>query len=160
LNKYVYVSAMDKPQKKLLVDLIENPYDVLTANNKPDLLQILESVRKGVQSNAISVKDTAKAVTQIDEILTEFDTIIEKISTFEKSKNDLENKLSIFNVEKLSQAEKILTNHRNEQSEIEAKMKTFENEITNLIESLPKHIKSIQSKLNKISAVQYSIKPE
>ena len=160
LNKYVYVSAMDKPQKKLLVNLIENPYDVLTANNKPDLLQILESVRKGVQSNAISVKDTAKAVTQIDEILTEFDTIIEKISTFEKSKNDLENKLSIFNVEKLSQVEKILTNHRNEQSQIEAKMKRFENEITDLIESLPKHIKSIQSKLNKISAVQYSIKPE
>jgi DNA repair exonuclease SbcCD ATPase subunit len=160
LNKYVYVSAMDKSQKKLLVNLIENPYDVLTAKNKPDLLQILESVRKGVQSNAISVKDTAKAVTQIDEILTEFDTIIEKISTFEKSKNDLENKLSIFNLEKLSQAEKLLTNHRNEQSEIEAKMKTFENEIADLIESLPKHIKSIQSKLNKISAVQYSIKPE
>ena len=39
-------------------------------------------------------------------------------------------------------------------------MKTFENEIADLIESLPKHIKSIQSKLNKISAVQYSIKPE
>jgi hypothetical protein len=29
-----------------------------------------------------------------------------------------------------------------------------------LVESLPKHIKSIQSKLNEISAVQYSINPE
>ena len=62
---------MDKPQKKLLMGLIENPYEVITAGNKPDLIQILESVRKGVQSNAISVKDTAKAVTQIDEILTD-----------------------------------------------------------------------------------------
>ena len=72
----------------------------------------------------------------------------------------MESKLSIFNVEKLTHAENILTGHQNEKSEIEAKIKTLENEITVLIESLPKHIKSIQSKLNNISAVQYSIKPE
>ena len=72
----------------------------------------------------------------------------------------MESKLSIFNVEKLTQAENILARHQNEKSDIEAKIKTLENEITDLIESLPKHIKSIQSKLNDISAVQYSIKPE
>jgi DNA repair exonuclease SbcCD ATPase subunit len=160
LNKYVYVSALDKPQKKLLTRLIENPYDVLTAANKPDLVRILESVRRAVQSNSISVKDVTKSVSQIDELLAKFDAIIEEISTFEKSKNDLESKLSIFNVEKLTHAENILTGHQNENSDIEAKIRTLENEITDLIESLPKHIKSIQSKLNEISAVQYSIKPE
>jgi len=160
LNKYVYVTSMDKPQKKLLMGLIENPYEVITAGNKPDLIQILESVRKAVQSNSISVKDIAKSVSQIDELLTKFDAIIEKISTFEKSKNDLESKLSIFNVEKLTHAENILTRHQNEKSDIDAKIKALENEITDLIEFLPKHIKSIQSKLNEISAVQYSIKPE
>ena len=160
LNKYVYVSAMDKPQKKLLMGLIENPYEVITTSNKPDLVRILESVRRSVQSGSVSVKDIVKSVSQIDVLLTKFDAIIEKISTFDKSKNDLESKLSIFNVEKLTQAENILTGHQNEKSDIEAKIKTLENEITDLIESLPKHIKSIQSKLNEISAVQYSIKPE
>ena len=160
LNKYVYVSAMDKPQKKLLMGLIENPYEVITTSNKPDLVRILESVRRAVQSGSVSVKDTVKSVSQIDMLLTKFDAIIEKISTFDKSKNDLESKLSIFNVEKLTHAENILTGHQNEKSALEAKIKTLENEITDLIESLPKHIKSIQSKLNEISAVQYSIKPE
>ena len=160
LNKYVYVSAMDKPQKKLLMGLIENPYEVITTSNKPDLVRILESVRRSVQSGSVSVKDIVKSVSQIDVLLTKFDAIIEKISTFDKSKNDLESKLSIFNVEKLTHAENILTGHQNEKSDIEAKIKTLENEITDLIESLPKHIKSIQSKLNEISAVQYSIKPE
>ena len=160
LNKYVYVSSMDKPQKKLLMGLIENPYDVLSASNKPDLVRILESVRRAVQSGSVSVKDTVKSVSQIDVLLTKLDTIIKEISAFGKSKNDLESKLSIFNVEKLTQAENILTGHQNEKSDIEAKIKTLENEITDLIESLPKHIKSIQSKLNEISAVQYSIKPE
>ena len=160
LNKYVYVSSMDKPQKKLLMGLIENPYDVLSASNKPDLVRILESVRRAVQSGSVSVKDTVKSVSQIDVLLTKLDTIIKEISAFGESKNDLESKLSIFNVEKLTQAENILTGHHNEKSDIEAKIKTLENEITDLIESLPKHIKSIQSKLNEISAVQYSIKPE
>ena len=160
LNKYVYVSSMDKPQKKLLMGLIENPYDVLSASNKPDLVRILESVRRAVQSGSVSVKDIVKSVSQIDVLLTKLDTIIKEISAFGESKNDLESKLSIFNVEKLTQAENILTGHQNEKSDIEAKIKTLENEITDLIESLPKHIKSIQSKLNEISAVQYSIKPE
>ena len=160
LNKYVYVSSMDKPQKKLLMGLIENPYDVLSASNKPDLVRILESVRRAVQSGSVSVKDVVKSVSQIDVLLTKLDTIIKEISAFGESKNDLESKLSIFNVEKLTQAENILTGHQNEKSDIEAKIKTLENEINDLIESLPKHIKSIQSKLNEISAVQYSIKPE
>ena len=160
LNKYVYVSSMDKPQKKLLMGLIENPYDVLSASNKPDLVRILESIRRAVQSGSVSVKDIVKSVSQIDVLLTKLDTIIKEISAFGESKNDLESKLSIFNVEKLTQAENILTGHQNEKSDIEAKIKTLENEITDLIESLPKHIKSIQSKLNEISAVQYSIKPE
>ena len=160
LNKYVYVSAMDKPQKKLLMGLIENPYEVITTSNKPDLVRILESVRRSVQSGSVSVKDVVKSVSQIDVLLTKLDTIIKEISAFGESKNDLESKLSIFNVEKLTQAENILTGHQNEKSDIEAKIKTLENEITDLIESLPKHIKSIQSKLNEISAVQYSIKPE
>ena len=160
LNKYVYVTSMDKPQKKLLIDLIENPYDVITVSNKPKLVQILESVRRAVQSNSISVKDVTKSVSQIDELLTKFDVIIQEISTFAKSKNDLENKLSIFNVEKLTHAKNILVVHQNEKSDIEGKIKTLQNEITDLIESLPKRIKSIQSKLNEISAIQYSIKPE
>ena len=160
LNKYVYVTSMDKPLKKLLIDLIENPYDVITVSNKPKLVQILESVRKAVQSNSISVKDVTKSVSQIDELLTKFDVIIQEISNFEKSKNDLESKLSIFNVEKLTQAKNILAVHQNEKSDIEGKIKTLQNEITDLIESLPKRIKSIQSKLNEISAIQYSIKPE
>ena len=160
LNKYVYVSAMDKPKKKLLLDLIENPYDVLTVTNKPDLMQILEATRNGVQSGSISVKDVTKSLSQINETLSRLDTFIEEISTFNKSKNDLERKLSVFNVEKLKQKEYTLSRHQNEKSTLEAKIKTFENEITEIIESIPKHIKSTESMLNNISGVQYSIRPE
>ena len=133
---------------------------MLTVTNKPDLMQILEATRNGVQSGSISVKDVTKSLSQINETLSRLDTFIEEISTFNKSKNDLERKLSVFNVEKLKQKEYTLSRHQNEKSTLEAKIKTFENEITEIIESIPKHIKSTESMLNNISGVQYSIRPE
>ena len=66
LNKYVYVSALDKPQKKLLLNLIANPYNELVDSNKRDIIQILESTRKGIQSGSVSVKDTDKSLAQIN----------------------------------------------------------------------------------------------
>ena len=89
LNKYVYVSSLDKPQKKLLVNLIANPYNELIDSNKRDILQILESTRKGIQSGSVSVKDTDKSLAQIDETLSFIDTFIEKIASFNSSKNDI-----------------------------------------------------------------------
>jgi len=49
LNKYVYVSSLDKPQKKLLENLIQNPFDVLIEENRRDIIQILESTKKGIE---------------------------------------------------------------------------------------------------------------
>ena len=158
LNKYIYVSSLDKPQKKLLVDLIENPFGVLTVANKHDLVQILESVRKGVQSGSVSVKDTVKSISQINDIFSKLDTFIERISSFDKSRTDLENKLSVFNMKTLIQMESRLTKYQNEKSNFKSRITTLGNEINDMLESQPKYIKSIKSILDDISAIRYSIK--
>jgi len=160
LNKYVYVSSLDKPLKKLLADLIANPYDVLVDSNKQDIIQILESTRNGIQSGSVSVKDTDKSLAQIDETLSFIDTFIEKIASFNNSKNDLENKLSVFSSEELRQKESQLTRHQNDKLALETKIKSRENELQNTTELIPKHVKSLESILNQISAVQYTIRSE
>ena len=160
LNKYVYVSSLDKPQKKLLVNLIANPYNELIDSNKRDIIQILESTRKGIQSGSVSVKDTDKSLGQIDETLSFVDTFIEKIASFNNSKNDLENKLSVFSSEDLRQKESQLTRHQNDKLALETKIESRENELRNTIELIPKHVKSLESILNQISAVQYTIRPD
>ena len=160
LNKYVYVSSLDKPQKKLLVNLIANPYNELVDSNKRDILQILESTRKGVQLGSVSVKDTDKSLAQIDETLSFIDTFIEKIASFNNSKNDLENKLSVFSSEELRQKESQLTRHQNDKLALETKIESRENELRNTTELIPKHVKSLESILNQISAVQYTIRSE
>ena len=158
LNKYVYVSALDKPQKKLLADLIDNPYDVLTETNKNDIAEILESVRKGIQSGSVSVKDVNKSISQIDEILPKLDNFIKQITTYDKSKNDIEGKLSNFDGEQLRLEESNLAKCQRDKLDVESKIKSLNDEITSTAESIPKHIKSIESVLNQISAVQYTIK--
>jgi chromosome segregation ATPase len=160
LNKYVYVSSLDKPQKKLLGNLISNPYNELVDSNKQDITQILESTRKGVQSGAVSVKDTDKSLSQIDETLSIIDTFIEKIASFNSSKNDIENKLSVFNSEQLQQKESTLNKHQNDKSSLETKIELIENELKNITELVPQYIKSLESILNQISAVQYTIGSE
>ena len=158
LNKYVYVSALDKPQKKLLAGLIDNPYDVLTETNKNDIAQILESVRKGIESGSVSVKDVSKSISQIDETLPKLDNFIKQIITYDKSKNDIEVELSNFNDEQLRLEELNLARSQRDKLDAESKIKLLDSEITKTIESIPRYIKSIESILNQISAVQYKIK--
>ena len=160
MNKYVYISSLDKPQKKILLNLIATPYNELIDSNKRDIIQILESTRKGVQSGSVSVKYIDKSLAQIDETLSFIDTFIEKIASFNNSKNDLENKLSVFSSEELRQKEYQLTRHQNDKLALETKIESRENELRNTTELIPKHVKSLESILNQISAVQYTISSE
>ena len=160
LNKYVYVSSLDKPQKKLLENLIQNPFDVLIEENRRDIIQILESTKKGIQSGSVSVKDSNKSSLQIDETLSLLVGFIEKISTFHKSKNDIESKLSVFDNEQLRQKESLLSKHENDKLVLESKIKSAEKELVEITELIPKWIKLLESALNEISAVQYIIRAE
>ncbi len=160
LNKYVYVSSLDKPQKKLLAILLENPYHILIDANKQDIVQILESTRRGVQSGSISVKNTDKSLSQIDETLSLLPGFIEKISVFNRSKSDIESKLLAFNNEQLRQKESALNMHQYDKSTLESKTRSTEKELTDTVEFIPKSIKSVESVLNQISAVQYTIRSE
>lgn len=160
LNKYVYISSLDKSQKKLLANLIANPYDVLVASNKQDVIKILESTRNAVQSGSVSVKDTDKSLSQIDETFSLLATFIQKIEVFNRSKDDIESKLSVLNNEHLNQKESALNIHQNDKSTLESKIKSLENELNDVVEHIPKYIKSVEFTLNQISAVQYTIRAE
>jgi len=160
LNKYVYVSSLDKPLKKLLAELIANPYDVLVDSNKQDIIQILESTRNGIQSGSVSVKDTDKSLLQIDETLSLIPGLIEKISVFNRSKSDIESKLLGFNNGQLKQKESVLSMHKNDKSSLESKIRSIEKELKDTTEIIPKFVKSVESILNEISAVQHVIRTE
>ena len=150
LNKYVYVSSLDKLQKKILEDLIENPYRVLSNTNKQDVIRILESVRKSVQSRSVSVKDINKSISQIDEAISKLDEFIKQIFMYNEKKNNVENELTVFNNKQLESKESDLAKRHNFKLDAESKIKSLDEEFKFTTELIPKLVNDIESILNKI----------
>ena len=160
LNKYVYITSLGKSEKKLLEDLANNPFDIISKTSKQDVTKILELVRNSVQSGAVSVKDVNKSLLHIDETLEKLDSFLRKISEHNQSKDNLENDLKNYNFENLRQNESKLRKHQDDKSKTESKIESLHVEIDNVNESLPNQIKFIETSLNKISPILYSIKLE
>ena len=160
MNKYIYISSLDKLQKKLLENLINNPIDVLTDENKDGIIQILEAVIKNVKSESISVKNIEKSLNQLNQTISLVDEFIDKINNCSQSKIDAENRLSVFNYANLEKKELDLSKNKNNTSDMESELKSFDLETDSITESMSESIKSIQSTLNHISAVHYNIELE
>ena len=157
MNKYIYISALDKLQKKLLENLINNPIDVLTDENKDEIIQILEAVIKNVKSESISVKNIEKSLNQLNQTISLVDEFIDKINKCGQSKIDAENRLSVFNYANLEKKELDLSKNKNNTSNTESELESFDLETDSITESMSESIKLIESTLNQISAVHYVI---
>ena len=160
MNKYIYISSLDKPQKKLLENLINNPIEVLTDENKDDIIQILNAVVKNVKSESISVKNIEKSLNQLNQTISLIDEFIDKINKCSQSKIDAEDKLSIFNYADLEKMELDLNKNQNNKSDTESELESLDLESKSITVSMSESIKSIQYSLNQISAVNYIIELE
>ena len=160
LNKYVYITSLGKSEKKLLEDLANNPFGIMSKTSKQDITKILELVRNSVKSGTVSVKDINKSLLHIDETLEKLDSFFGKISEHNQLKDKLENDLKNYNFENLRQNESKLRKHQDDKSKTESKTESLHVEVDNVNESLPNQIKFIETSLNSISPVLYSIKLE
>lgn len=157
LSKYSYITSLEKHQKQLMGKLIDRPFAVLSAENKTDIITILQAARKNVLSGSISVKDPDKAVVQIDETTEMLDSFISKVSEFNTTKGKLEDSLSVFSVKDLSQKESELSKLSDDKQNLESKIKTLEEDISNSKKEVPTVIIDIEMKLKVISSSKYRI---
>ncbi len=157
LSKYSYVSSLEKQQKILMEKLLENPSKELTSQNKSDIVTILNSVRKAVDSGSISTKDAAKSLAQIDETFEMLDDFIDKISEFNKKKKSLEDQLQVFDQSKLKQKESELEKHTSDIQDHESKIRMFENEIDESEQKIPNLVDDIEKILRSVTSTRYTI---
>ena len=157
MNKYIYISSLDKLQKKLLENLINNPIDVLTDENKDGIIQILEAVIKNVKSESISVKNIEKSLNQLNQTISLVDEFIDKINKCSQSKIDAENRLSVFNHANLEKLELDLSKSKNNKNDTESELESIDLETDSIAELMSESIKLIESILNQISAIHYVI---
>lgn len=131
LNKYSYVSSFDKPMKKLMEELIADPYQVISAENKDPIIEILQATTKSVVAGNVSVKDSDKSVESIEETIERLDEFLKLKSAYAKKISDLESGLHVFDVKKLEEKETILEKTRANLRDLEITYEKLGKEISN-----------------------------
>lgn len=158
LGKYIYISSFEKPVKKMMQYLLEDPYQVISLQNKGTIIQILEAVAKSVSAGSISVKDTDKSLEQIQETISRLDEFMSLKESYSNKVSTLEKGLVVFDINQLElkeqELQKTKTNFENTEN-VKKKLHTEINEENKLLE---KHISEIQSSLSKVTNSKIALK--
>lgn len=158
LGRYSYISSFEKPVRKMMDELVANPYDVISQQNKTGIIQILEAVEKSVVSGSISVKDTDKSLEQIQETISRLDEFIALKETYSSKVATLEKDLAVFDIKSLESKERELEKTRSDIANIESTKKKLEADVKDSNHSLSKSISSLESGLARLANTKILLK--
>lgn len=128
LNKYSYVSALEKHLKKTMEEMISDPYQVLNPENKGPIIEILEAVTKSVLAGNVSVKDADKSIEAIEETIGRLDEFLGLKAAHSKKVSDLESKLKVFDSIGLENKVKEMEKARSKMHDLDSTGKRLEKE--------------------------------
>ena len=158
LGKYSYISSLEKPLKRIMEELIANPSKVLIQGNKDSIVEVLHAVIKAVVAGNVSVKDTTKAVQQIEETINRLDEFLKMKSNLSQKRDSFENRLGIFNINELEEKEGELIKTRDKKRHAESVAKNLENAVNDVIMHIPQLGRDIEIKLKEISGTRITLK--
>lgn len=157
LGKYSYVSSLEKPLKKIMEQMIENPYDTITNETKNSVVEVLQAVVKSVSAGSVSVKDTQKSIEQIEETISRLDEFLKLKDDLAYKRNSLEQRLLIFDSKDLEEKEKTLSKIKENKTRSESDISNLENEINQTTKLIPDLVKNIETKLNEVVGIKFTI---
>ena len=157
LNKYVYISSLDKPLKIMTEQLASSPYDVLSEVNASNIKTILNSVNSGIESGAVSVKDIAKSKHAISDIQNLVPKLIEQKTIFVTKKTKLNNDLCVFDNDKLVKSINNLEKSKMNASDAESKISLNQDQINSTKNSIDDLISKLELNLKQASSISYKI---
>ena len=157
LGRYAYASSLDKDQDRILSTLVKNPFDALIPDNSDTIILILENIKKGISSGAISVKDAEKTLSQLTETEELLDGFIQKISGYTDILNSMKNDLSDLKIQNLTSLESKLSKNNDSENDANLKSKTILSEINEINSGIHQLTSKIEDKLQSFSNTKYSI---
>ena len=158
LGRYSYISSFEKSVRKIMDDLIANPYEVTSPQTKAGIIQILEAVEKSLVSGSISVKDTDKSLEQVQETISRLDEFISLKESYSNKVSALEKDLAVFDIKSLESKEHELEKTRSDLANIESVKKKLESEVKDSNHSLSKNISEMESGLARLTGHKVSLK--
>jgi hypothetical protein len=158
LGKYSYISSLEKPFKLIMEHLVAEPSEVITRENKSAIIEILQATVKSVVAGNVSVKDSQKAIEQIEETISRLDEFISLKQNLAKKMYEFESKFVIFNIRDLEEKENKVTRIKNDITQSESSLKTLEKDISEELKHSPEIIREVETKLNEISRTRITLK--
>ena len=158
LGKYSYISSFEKPLKVIMERLVAEPSEIITSENKNAIVEILQATVKSVVAGNVSVKDSQKAVEQIEETINRLDEFINLKHNLAKKMNEFESKFVIFNIRDLEEKEKKVTRIKEDIIQSESSLKTLEKEISKELKRPPEIIHEVETMLSRISRTRITLK--
>ena len=157
LGRYEYGSSLEKDQKILLAQLVENPFDALLPKNKDNVIIILENVRKAISAGSISVKDVEKSLSYITETEEMLDEFAKNVSEFLEEQERLTNELSSSYPQNLTSLETDLSKHLSDKEDFTTKVSAIEDDLSEIKTKIPRLISEIESNLRTLSNTRYAV---
>lgn len=157
LSRYEYGSSLDKEQKNLLSQLVNDPFEVLLDENKDSIITILENVRKGITSGSISVKDQDKSMQQITEVEESLDSLISSVSSYSEKLNSLQNELNSYDLEEFNAKKNDLEKNSSLKEDLQLKLESFQGEINEYEVKIPSVISEVQIMMQNYSNTKYVV---
>ncbi len=157
LSRYEYASSLDKEQKNILSQLVAEPFDVISSDNKDSIITILENVRKGVSSGSISVKDVDKTSSHITETEESVDDFVKQVSDYHKKYEEMKNVVNSLVSNDLISLEDDLDKNTSLVNDSQMKSETFQGEIDEIDSKIPELVSEIAQKLREFSNTKYTI---
>ncbi|TLX95841.1 MAG: hypothetical protein E6K91_01785 [Thaumarchaeota archaeon] len=158
LGKYSYVSSFDKPMRKLMEDLLAEPYEIITAQNKTSIIEILQAVIKSVLAGNISVKDSQKSAEQIEETINRLDEFLKLKDAYSDKISNLEKELAVFDSNVLEEKEKELAKAKRTISDLESSIKKLEKEVSENETLIKNHKSELESALTDLYGAKITVK--
>ena len=158
LGRYSYISSFEKPVKKMMDELVSNPYEVISSQNKKTIVQILEAVEKSVLSGSISVRDQDKALEQIQETKTRLDEFIALKEIYSNKITTLEKDLTVFDYKLLESKDQELQKKKNDHVNLGIMKKKLGEEVSDANNLLTKQMTETESSLSDLTNSKISLK--
>ncbi len=156
LGKYVYVTSLEKPLKIILENLLQNPSNTIS-QNKETIITILESCMKGIMSGSVSVKETDKAVDNITHIIGLLDDFISRKNNLKSQMEDLQKKLTIFDLNDLENLEKQLDKSKSDKEDAKSKIEKLEHDLKQQITQKNILVADLEGTLERVLKTKYKI---
>ncbi len=157
LSKYKNATRMDEHESLLLDKLIQEPYAALQNFKEDDIIVVLGKIRKGVETNLVSVKDVEKTFSNIDDTIEKISDFQSTISAFETNRSKLNEKLERFDYKNLQSKEQQLSSMKNKKEELGTKISYTKNDISTNKNAVPNILSELEINLQHLTGSKYKI---